>query len=154
MSAGLIESELERHGSYASNTLGTSMRPLFRTHRDMIIVKRPDSELKKYDVALYVARGGKYILHRVVGVRDDFYLIRGDNTFLLERVPKSAVIGVLVKFNRKGKTHTVDELPYKIYSRVWNFIYPIRFAMHMLRRLLVRIYRKLFKHGRSKNSSI
>lgn len=145
MSGGLIESELLQHGIYASNTLGTSMRPLFKTHRDMIIVKRPDSELKKYDVALYVGAGGKYILHRVVGVRENFYLIRGDNTFSLERVPKSAVIGVLVKFNRKGKAHTVDEASYKIYSRVWNFIYPVRFVFQKIRRSLGRIYRKLFK---------
>ncbi len=149
MSDGMIESELEQHGYYASNTLGTSMRPLFKTHRDMIIVKRPDSSLKKYDVALYVIGGGRYILHRVVGVRDDVYLIRGDNTFAVERVPKSAVIGVLVKFNRKGKTHTVDELSYKIYSRVWNFIYPVRFVLQKVRRLLGRIYRRLFKRRRT-----
>ena len=89
-----IEKELEEFGFYASNTLGVSMRPLFKTHRDMVIIKRPEEELKKYDVALYVCRG-KYILHRVIAVLDDVYIIRGDNTYRKERVPKQSVIGVL-----------------------------------------------------------
>ena len=145
MTSGLIESELKEHGFYASNTLGTSMRPLFKTHRDMIIVERPHAELKKYDVALYVTPSGKYILHRVIGVRDDIYLIRGDNTYAVERVPKTSVIGVLVKFNRKGHTHTTDELFYRIYSRVWHYVYPIRFVLRKTRLLLGRIKRKVFK---------
>lgn len=148
MNTGRIESELEKHGFYASNTFGTSMWPLFKTHRDMIVVKRPDSELKKYDVALYQLKSGKYILHRVIGVKDDIYLIRGDNTYSVERVPKSAVIGVLVKYNRKGKSHTTDERFFKIYSRIWHFLYPVRFAVKKTRLLLGRIYRKIFKKGK------
>ena len=150
MSKGLIESELLTHGYYASNTLGVSMEPLFRTHRDMIVVKRPDAPLKKYDVALYVTPRGKYILHRVLKVKENEYLIRGDNTYSIEHVPKEWVIGVLVKFNRKGHTHTVDELSYRMYARFWHFIYPLRLVYRKVRSLLGRIYRKIFrKKGKS-----
>ncbi len=152
MNSGRIESELKQHGVYASNTLGVSMRPLFKTHRDMIVVVRPKEELKKYDVALYVSPRGKYVLHRVIKVRKDKYLIRGDNTYSIEHVPKSAVIGVLVKFNRNGKSYTVTSKGYRIYSRIWNFIYPIRFIFYNLKRIfikvkrvLTRIYRAIFK---------
>ncbi len=145
MKSGIIESELSEHGFYASNTLGTSMRPLFKTHRDMIVVKKPEEELKKYDVALYVTPRGKYILHRVIGVRNDIYLIRGDNTYSVEHVPKEWVIGVLVKFNRKGKTHTVDERGYKIYSRIWHFIYPVRHVVMFFYRAARAVLRRLFK---------
>ena len=148
---GFIESELDTHGFYASNTLGVSMRPLFKTHRDMIVVKKPEAELKKYDVGLYVTPRGKYILHRVMKVRATEYIFRGDNTYSPEHVPKEWVIGVLVKFNRKGKTHTVDEISYRIYSRLWHFIYPVRFVLRKTRVLLGRIYRKIFrKKGVSK----
>ncbi len=153
MKEGLIESELREHGVYASNTFGTSMRPLFKTHRDMIIVKAPDSELRKYDVALYVSARGKYILHRVIGVKDAEYLIRGDNTYSVEHVPKDRVIGVLVKFNRKGKTHTTDEFSYKIYSRFWHFIYPVRFVLRKIRLALGKIYRALFKRKAQKTGA-
>ena len=130
-----IESELAKSGVYASVTKGNSMRPLFKTNRDMIILKTPDGELKKYDVALYRTRSGKYVLHRVVGVRGDIYLVRGDNTF------------VLAEFNRNGKKYTVNSSSYKLYSRVWNFIYPARYLFHFARSFAYRVYRKLFKKG-------
>jgi signal peptidase I len=142
-----IESELAKSGVYASVTKGNSMRPLFKTNRDMIILKTPDGELKKYDVALYRTRSGKYVLHRVVGVRGDIYLVRGDNTFVLERVPKDSVLAVLAEFNRNGKKYTVNSSSYKLYSRVWNFIYPVRYLFHFARSFAYRVYRKLFKKG-------
>ncbi len=145
MTRGIIEAELSEHGFYASNTLGTSMRPLFKTHRDMIVVKRPEGELRKYDVALYVTPSGKYILHRVIAVRENIYLIRGDNTYSIERVPKEWVIGVLVKFNRRGKSHTTDERLYKIYSRFWNFIYPVRYVFWFAKRAARAVLRRIFK---------
>ena len=145
-----VETELREHGVYASVTTGTSMQPLFKTHRDMIIVKSITEPLVKYDVALYRGATGKYILHRVVGVRDDVYLIRGDNTFTLERVPKDRVIGVLTEFNRKGKRHSVNDMGYCIYSRLWNFIYPIRFLWNFGMNILRAIYRKPFKRNSKK----
>ena len=150
MSTGVIESELNERGFYASNTLGVSMEPLFRTHRDMIVLMRPDAPLRKYDVALYVTPRGKYILHRVIKVKEKEYVFRGDNTYASEHVPKEWVLGVLVKFNRKGKSHTTEELSYRIYSRVWHFIYPVRFVYRKTRSLLGKIYRKIFrKKGKS-----
>lgn len=79
---GNIEKILEADGVYASVTAGTSMRPLFKTHRDMIVVKKKEAPLKKYDVVLYKV-GGKYILHRVIGFDREraLCIIRGDNTY-------------------------------------------------------------------------
>ncbi len=145
-SNGTVEGELDKYGVYASVTSGTSMRPLFKTHRDVIIVKKPQGELKKYDVALYRAPTGENcILHRVIGVRDDVYLIRGDNTFFVERVPKDRVIAVLTEFNRAGKRHSVEEFGYKLYSRLWHYAYPFRYLWHALYRLMAKVYRFVFK---------
>ncbi len=146
MLEGSVENDLELHGLYASTTRGTSMEPLFRTHRDVVIISKLEGELKKYDVALYRGnKSGKYILHRVVGIKNDVYLIRGDNTFEIERVDKSSVIGVLVEFNREGKHVRVTDRGYRIYSVLWNFIYPIRYLIWIFKRILRKIYRLLFK---------
>ncbi len=139
-----LESELQKNGFYASTTRGTSMEPLFRTGRDVIIVARPDGELKRHDVALYRYPSGKYVLHRVLRVRDGDYVIRGDNTFALEYIPKEWVKGVLIKFNRKGRSHTVDERGYRLYVVLWRFIYPLRFLYYCTRRMAGKLYRKLF----------
>ena len=147
----IIENELDRYGAYASVTRGVSMRPLFKTHRDVVVVKKCDGELRKYDVALYRSPTGSYVLHRVIKVLPDTYLIRGDNTFVIEKVPKNRIIGILSEFNRKGKQYTVNGTGYKIYSRLWNFLYPLRKLLFILKRFLHRLYRVIFKKKEKSN---
>ncbi len=141
----VVESELREHGIYASTTRGVSMEPLFRTGRDVVILQVPKGELSRYDVALYKSRAGAYTLHRVVGVRENEYLIRGDNTYVLEHISKDRILAVLTEFNRKGKKHSVNDRGYRLYSRVWCFIYPLRYLLHLPRALAGRVYRRLFK---------
>lgn len=152
-----VERELAEHGVYASNTSGVSMRPLFKTHRDMVILRPPRRPLRKYDVVLYTAASGKYIMHRIIGFKGDICIIRGDNTYRREYVEKSRIIAVLTEFNRKGKRHSCDETAFKIYSRLWNFIYPLRFVVHgaysVVRRCLAGLYRRIFGHGYSEGKT-
>ena len=139
---------LDRYGSYPTTTKGTSMQPLFRTRRDVVILERPVGEVKKYDVVLYNAPYGNNIMHRVIKVLPDEYLIRGDNTFTDEHIPKGDIIAVMVSFNRKGKRYKVSSLSYRIYSVVWTAIYPIRRIIFKLRGFILRtgskIKRRLF----------
>ena len=81
-----VERELSESGVYASVTKGTSMRPLFKTHRDVVLLRKCTAEPRKYDVVLYKTKDGKYILHRIVKVLPDRFVIRGDNTFVREYV--------------------------------------------------------------------
>lgn len=143
-----IKKELETQGVYVCRSYGVSMEPLFRTHRDVMVIKAADRELRKYDVVLYDVGDERYFLHRIIKVTPDEYLIRGDNTFVIEHIKKESVIGVLISYTRKGKKHSVNDFSYKLYSRTWNFIYPIRLILHKLRIFLGRVYRKLFKGGK------
>ena len=145
-----VESELADNGVYASVTSGTSMQPLFKTNRDMIVIVPPKGELKKYDVVLYKVATGKYVLHRIVKVLPDKYLIRGDNTYKLEHIEKGRILAVLTEFIRKGKKCKVTERSYRLYSRIWNFIYPVRFLYVKSRALLYRIYKIIFKRKKTK----
>ncbi len=137
-----FEELLARDGYLAYKTRGVSMEPMLRQNRDLVTIRVPVSRLKKYDVALY-KRGDAYVLHRVVAVKDDHYLIRGDNTYVLEHVPDAAVIGVLTGFRRKGKQHEVTEKGYRAYAHLWHAIYPLRHACVRFRLLAVRIARRL-----------
>ena len=133
--------QLELYGVYASSTQGKSMRPLFKTGRDAVVLKKVDKEIKKYDVVLYQDRSGKYILHRVIGKKDGVLIIRGDNTFRREYVKEESILAYLTSFNRKGKHHDVGDFGYKFYSRVWNFLYPARFLFYKFKMLIKKIFR-------------
>ena len=136
-----FESILARDGRLVYKIKGVSMEPMLRQERDLVIIRVPSSRLKKYDVALY-KRGKSYVLHRVIEVKDGYYLIRGDNTYALEHVPDEAVIGVLAGFTRKGKEHKVTDRGYLAYVRVWTAIYPLRSAGVRLIRLAKAAARK------------
>ncbi len=140
-----FEHLLARDGYLVYKTRGVSMEPMLHENRDLVILQAPSSRLQKYDVALY-RRGGVYVLHRVIRVKSDHYLIRGDNTYLLETVPDSAVIGVLTGFQRKGRSYQVTDGAYRIYVRIWCAIYPLRFFAVRCRRIAASAARKLGIH--------
>lgn len=140
-----IETLLSESGTYASVTEGRSMRPLFKTHRDMVIIEKCASSPVKYDTVLYRV-GEKYILHRIVGIdeKSGVYLIRGDNTFKTERIPFDKIIGIMTSFNRNGKHFSVLDKGYLRYVRFWSFIYPIRYVIYQPWRAARFLYRKIF----------
>ncbi len=137
-----IEDELELHGVCAINTVGVSMHPLLKTN-DAVTVKKVDRKIKKYDVVLYKAPSiGKYILHRVIGVRSDMFIIRGDNTYQKEYVPKEAVIGYMISYIRNGKVKDTKSFGYRIYSRFHTSIYPLRVLMRKIKSVMRKILKK------------
>lgn len=143
-----VEEELEKFGSYASITRGTSMAPLFKTHRDVVVIEPINAELKKYDVVLYRNQQDQYVLHRIIKVKGDNLIIRGDNNFYIEYLRKSDIVGVLTQFNRKGKAYTVKSFGYLFYSRFWHIIYPLRYLKMKGKRLLAKVYRKIIGKGK------
>lgn len=115
-----IREIIERDGMYISTPLGDSMWPMLYNKRDTTCIVKTDGKLKKHDVALYVRSSGEYILHRIMEVRDDSYVMCGDSQFVLEHGIKSEqIIGVLDSFYRNGKFHTVKEKKYRLYVFIW-----------------------------------
>lgn len=113
-----IEAVLEQEGVYISTTSGVSMYPILRDRRDTIVVTPCTERLKKYDVALY-RRGDSYVLHRVIKVLPDSYVIRGDNCVAKEYgITDRDVLGKLTSFYRKEKEINMNGARYKIYSRL------------------------------------
>lgn len=140
---------LDTCGTYTGLTLGTSMKPLIHQQRDNIIVVKNEGRLKKYDVPVYVTKKGKYIMHRVIKVCSDHYVIVGDNLTNREYVTDDMICGVLAGFYKKGK-HYVDcnnSKLYKLYSRVWVALLPIRPFLLLFPRGASWIKRHIFKTG-------
>ncbi len=120
-----IESILDADGVFVSTTSGVSMYPMLRDRRDTIIVTRPEGRLKKHDVALY-KRGERYVLHRVIKVLPDSYIIRGDNCLAKEYgITDDDVIGKLNSFYRKEKEINMMSITYKLYSRLIVALHPL-----------------------------
>ncbi len=130
-------------------TAGISMRPMLRQHKDIVVIKRPNGRLKKNDVPLYHRKGSdKYILHRILKVTDDGYVIRGDNLFKNEYdIKDENIVGVLKAFYRNGKYIDCQKSAgYKVYVFLNRVSYPVRYLWRViLRPFLGKIKRLIIK---------
>ena len=141
-----IEEQLEQNGVYVSTTVGFSMKPMLRSRRDrVVLLPVKDKVLKKWDVPIYHRPDGKYILHRIIAVRDDHYVIRGDNTYAKEYVPKEWVLGYVSEFYR-GKRHvSAENRAYRLYAALWHGIYFLRLPFYKMRRLASWVKHRIFR---------
>ena len=121
------------------------MYPLLRHRRDNIVVRPCNGRLKKYDVPLYKV-GEKYVLHRIIKVLPDGYVICGDNCINKEyNIKDENILGVLTEVYRNDKKINMDGLPYKIYVRMCRFFYPLRVVYKKTVELFCRIKRCIRK---------
>ena len=74
-----FEDQLAKTGKLIYTNRGDSMMPLIKQDRDLLIIEPVHGRLKKYDVPLYKRDNGQYVLHRILKVREQGYVICGDN---------------------------------------------------------------------------
>ena len=138
-----FEEILEKEGRLVYSNVGDSMLPLIRQGRDLLVIERPQGRLKKYDVPLYRRDSGKYVLHRILRVRAQDYVLCGDNRWSKERgITDRHIIGVLTAVVRNGKKLSVTDWRYRLYVHVWCDLFPIRafflIGLYGLKRMLKR----------------
>ena len=122
-----FEDVIERDRRLVYTNVGDSMRPLIRQDRDILIIEKPHGRLKKYDVPLYKRDSGQYVLHRVLKVRENDYVICGDNCYNKEYgITDRHIIGVLTAVVRDGKEVPITDRRYRIYVHLWCDFFPIR----------------------------
>lgn len=134
MEKSSIEDVLNQHGTLIYTNVGTSMMPLLRQGRDlMVIQKKGQQRCQKFDAVLYKRPAdGRYILHRILEVRKKDYIIAGDNnTFLEYGITDEDILGILTAVIRDGKQVPVTDSNYQRYVHLWCDHYIIR--MRLLR---------------------
>lgn len=136
-----FRTEIEKHGTLIYTNVGDSMMPLIKQGRDVLIIKKANGRLKKYDVPLYQRDSGQYVLHRILKVSKDDYVICGDNRSFKEYgITDRHIIGVLTGVIRKGKEISVTDKKYRLYVHLWCDFFPIRaFILRAVRFLKRRL---------------
>lgn len=142
------EEYLEKNGRLIYTNVGLSMLPLLRQGRDLFIAaKRDGHRCKIGDVVLYRRPPSQYVLHRVIEVRPDDYVILGDNCINKEYgIKDEDIIAVMTGYVRGGREHTVSEKGYRLYSFVWLHTIPLRTGFKKskikIKNLIKRIVKK------------
>ena len=127
MNKSTFEEILARDGRLVYTNVGDSMLPLIRQGRDLLVIRRPEGRLKKYDIPLYKRDSGQYVLHRVLKVRPHDYVICGDNRWSRETgITDRHVIGVLTDIVRDGKEISITDWKIRLYEYLWCDLFPLR----------------------------
>lgn len=137
-----FEEELATHGTLIYRNRGVSMMPMLRQDRDlMVIEQRPEGRCRKYDVVLY-KRNNQYILHRILKVLPDGYVICGDHNWKKDPIVREEqILGRLVSFVRDGREISAENPLYQCYVHLWCDLFPAR-------ALLLRTRAKMGKNRR------
>lgn len=147
----ILKEKLDGGGSVTFTPHGTSMEPMLRDGKDIVVLEKPKSRLQLFDVALYQRDSGVYVLHRVVDYEPDgSYIMCGDNQIRRERgVRGDAIIAVMTSFHRKGKVYQPNSLRYRFYINFWHFT---RLPRHAYRGVKSRVMKLFGITPKSKDS--
>ncbi|SEH88074.1 hypothetical protein SAMN02910265_03176 [Ruminococcus flavefaciens] len=137
MANSTFEEQLAKNGKFIYTNKGDSMMPLIKQGSDLLIIEPVHGRLKKYDVPLYKRDSGQYVLHRILKVRKNDYVICGDNRWIKEYgICDRHIIGVLTAVVRNGKEVSVHDRKYKLYVHLWCDFFPVRaFIVHVVSKL-------------------
>ena len=143
---------LTKNGKITGLATGISMKPLLRSGKDNAVIVPKPKDLKKNDVVLYRRDGtDRLILHRIIKVTSDGFIIRGKGGLQGGKdVNPDDIIGILKGFYRKGKYHDCEKSTlYALYVLYIRISYPARFlfvkSFSLLKRILHKIKRIIIK---------
>ena len=142
--------ELREKGYYFSVPKGISMKPMIQNRRGIVEIHTLKDIAKKYDVVLYNRirpqfPDGQGVLHRVIEVHDDHYIIMGDNCWQREYVLHKDTVGIMTRFYRKGRWIDVNDKGYQLYVRIWMLTMPVRRPLFFIRDKAKGLLRKVYR---------
>lgn len=135
-----FEEMLEEQGYIVYTNIGESMLPLLRQKKDIVEIRKKESgRCGKYDMVLY-KRNSQYILHRILKVLPDGYVIAGDHNMFLEYdITDEQILGVVTRIVRDGKNISMTDKRYLLYVHLWCDFYPVRILILRIKALIRRL---------------
>ena len=132
-----VESEIAEGRSVRFKVKGSSMFPFLRNEMDEVCLSPLTETPKKMDIVLF-RFNGKHILHRIIDVKDDTYIIQGDGIYMSsEYCKKQDIVGIVTSLHKAGwKPVSTSSGWYKFFSALW---FKFRFCRRYLLAILWRI---------------
>ena len=140
MNKSSFEEVLARDGRLVYSNVGDSMMPLIKQGRDLLVIEPPCGRLHRLDIPLYRRDSGQYVLHRVIKVRREDYVICGDNRWSREcGITDRHIIGVLTAVIRDGREIPVTDWRFRLYAHLWCDLFPVRAMILRTHNVLKRL---------------
>ncbi len=114
----VMEEQIKKGKKVRFGPKGTSMLPMLRQGIDTVVIVKAPEKLNKYDLPLYRRCNGQFVLHRVVGIRSDGYVMCGDNQCEREYgITDENILAVAEGFYREDEYISCNEEKYRRYCK-------------------------------------
>ncbi len=114
----IIREKLKNGGKVKIKPRGTSMLPMIRQDIDEVELIKPSGRLKKYDIPFYKRKSGQFVLHRIIKVRKNDYVLCGDNQTQPEYgITDDMIFAVVSGYYCDGKYISVKDSEYRAYCK-------------------------------------
>lgn len=122
-----IKEELGKKGFILTTVSGNSMKPLLNEKKDSVYIESLSKPLQRGDVILYERQSRQLVLHRIVKIRSNTYYVSGDNQYIVERVKKKQVLGIMTAYYKKENKKELNRFIYKLYKVFIKLTRPYRY---------------------------
>lgn len=141
-----LENAINEIGLICIETKGTSMNPLLYSGKNKVLIVKVDRKIKKHDIVLYRRDSGIYVLHRVIKVLDNSYVLCGDNHCVLEYgITDRHILGIAEGYYKGEKYIEFSKsFRYKVYKFFWCSSLKFRAFLIKLRAVPGKI-KRIFK---------
>lgn len=100
---------------------GISMLPLLDEDNDLVRIEKSNN-YSLYDVILF-KKNDNYVLHRIIGVNNDLYRVRGDNAVEIDVIKNEDIVGKMVGYYKGDRYISINDEEYQFYLED-NFFHP------------------------------
>ena len=137
----LIEEVISSGGEFRMYPRGVSMLPLLTQGEDSVVLVSL-GDVCVNDMILYRRDSGQFVLHRLIKIEGDEYIMCGDNQGELEKgIKRENLLAKVKYFYNKDKKVTLDSADYQKYLKKL----PRRRKWLKLKGFLIRVRNKIFK---------
>jgi hypothetical protein len=133
----IIKEKLDSGSEISIQVVGSSMRPFFIDRVTEVTLKQTPT-LRKGDICLFLLPNQKMVLHRLIQIKEDHLVMRGDALVSKEFITPSQVLGKVIMYSHHGKTIHTNSRSFRFWSNVWNLLFPFK-------RVLLGISRRVAK---------
>ncbi len=128
---------------------GYSMRPFLENKRDVGVFKQSET-YSVGDVVLAQLTETKYVVHRIISIKNNLVTLRGDGNLLCENCLITDIKAIAIGFYRKGKSQMIStqSRKWRLLSKIWTSLFPIRRPLLFCYRVKLKIGEKLISHQR------
>ncbi len=129
-----IKEELKKRKQLLIVPVGISMQPLFINSVTPVVVEWLNEKPKKNDIVLYSKPNNQIVLHRVISLRKEGVITRGDGMVGKGMfIPYKNIFGKCTAFYKGERLINVNNFWYKSFVCFWKLIYPFRCLIKLIK---------------------